>query len=450
MNSEDRLRRALRDHAERIEPAGGNWEQIQRRAEDGRRRRRRAWAGGTTGAVAAAVLAVVGLLALVDGGNQVVRTGPAAVTSTTEALDSYPFDFANPSGYVPGVWPFLNQEQLDSYRATGETAYDDPREVARAFAVEFLGIADPVVGTPDGPEPGGDLTVAVQPRGESGEPLAPGVLETVVYLDPKGPPFQVLRAASTNLQLDGNEYFRNALTSPLPVSGVATAFEGTVQVEIRQVGMDSGNALGRRVVTAGAQGTLRPFTTDVTFDVPPTGGHGALVLLTESPVDGSTMEATVTGLTFGGDAGTLVPTPNNDQTEITVFFLQGEELVPVARSVPATTGVLRASLEALLAGPTTEEREAGLGSLVGGDESSLLDVTIDSNGKAVIDLASSAISGAVGTTAGSSGFAGQLYATVFQFPTVTSAEFRIDGSCEAFHRAMESPVCRVIERPGGG
>ncbi len=52
------------------------------------------------------------------------------------------------------------------------------------------------------------------------------------------------------------------------------------------------------------------------------------------------------------------------------------------------------------------------------------------------------------TSAGSEMLLAQLGATVFQFPTVASVEYRIEGSCDAFFEWLQRG-CEVIERPGG-
>lgn len=443
MSSEDRMRRALHDHAEHIEPAGASWEQIQSRAEDGRRRRRRAWAGGATGAVAAAVLAVVGLLAQVDNGDQVIRTGTAAVTTSTTMPDE-----TNPE--VPavqslGIWPLHTSEDLDRYLTSGSTEFDDPAEVARSFAVDYLGMVEPVVGEATGPDPDGTIDVVIQPRGEGGATLEPGVLETTVHLDPEGPPWSVLSASSSNIRLD-DASLRNDVSSPITVAGEATAFEGTVQVEVRQAGMGAGEFLGRDVVTA-AQGTFAPFSTDVVFTEPTAEGLGALVLFTDSALDGSTLEATVVPLSFADDQ----PDPMNPATmSVTVFFHRGETLADATRAVPVTSGVLRASLDALLAGPTPAERDDGLSSWFSEATAGVLnDVTIDGEGRAVVDLADlRPIIPNASTSAGSERLLAELDATVFQFPTVTSVEYRIDGNCEAFWNWLQRS-CEVVERGAG-
>jgi hypothetical protein len=269
-------------------------------------------------------------------------------------------------------------------------------------------------------------------------------------------PWNVLSTTSSSIRLDGDgrdqgqdaPSFRTVAGSPIAVSGEATAYEGTVQVEVRQAGMKPGEALGRGIVTAGAQGNLEPFAAEIAFDPPSTDALSALVLFTESAVDGSTLEATVVALTMVG--GISTPTTAPGETEVTVFFHRGEELVPVTRSVASTTGVLRASLEALLAGPTEEERTDGLLAWFSEETEGMLNgVTIDSGGAAVVDVGDlRPLIPNASTSAGSEMLLAQLGATVFQFPTVASVEYRIEGSCDAFFEWLQRG-CEVIERPGG-
>jgi hypothetical protein len=350
------------------------------------------------------------------------------------------------------VWPLHTTAEREAYLDAGETRYDDPVEVARSFAVEYLGMLDPVVGGPSDPGPEGTVEVIVQPRGEDGQPV--GAMETVVHLDPDGAPWQVLFTTSSNIHLEG-ETFRNEVASPLPITGRARAFEGTVVVDVRQAGMEAGEALGQEIVTASGGADFGPFSSQVSFDPPTSEGFGALVLFTESALDGSTLEATVVGLNFGTGSATPTATPppttppDPGAREVTVFLLRGEELVPVTRQV-ATSGVLRAAVEQLLAGPTEAERAQGLSSMFSEATAGLLrSVTLDAGGTAVIDFADlrPAVPNASASTA-STLLLEQLDETVFQFPTVQRVEYRIDGSCGAFWEWLQRS-CQVVERPGG-
>jgi hypothetical protein len=438
---EESVRRALHRHAGGIEPGGGSQERIQQRVHETRRRRRLGWAGGATGAVATAVLLVVAVSSLAGNGSRVVETGPAGTgsmpTAPPDSLVKGPPPV--PSNLpVPGIWPFHTTASLEAYLDSGDTRYDDPAEVARAFASEYLGMVDPVVGEPSGPGPDGTLDVVVQPHGEGGRVLEPGVLETTIKLDPVGPPWSVLYATSADILLDGPVSGRE-VTSPVTVTGESRAFEGTVDIEVREDGMGAGEALGRGFVTGGAGPDLGSFSGEVSFE-PASTDQGALVLFTTSAADGSVQQATVVDISL--------PAPGT--TEVTVFFHRTEELVPVTRTVPATTGVLRASLEQLLAGPTEVERTSGVSSWFSEATTGMLnDVTLDADGTAVVDLGDlrSVIPNA-STSTGSTLLLEQLNATVFQFSTVERVDYRLEGSCDAFFEWLQRG-CEVIERPGG-
>lgn len=114
------------------------------------------------------------------------------------------------------------------------------------------------------------------------------------------------------------------------------------------------------------------------------------------------------------------------------FFLEGTAtggngpfLVPVHREVPPTTGVARAALEQLLAGPTNDESTSvpAISSTVpAGTE--LLGITI-SNSVATVDLSEEFESG--GGSASVLGRLAQLVFTLTQFPTVDSVVLEIEG-----------------------
>jgi spore germination protein GerM len=128
-----------------------------------------------------------------------------------------------------------------------------------------------------------------------------------------------------------------------------------------------------------------------------------------------------------------------------VWFSCGEpggDAVPVHRVVPSTKAVLRASLQELLAGPTAAEREAGYTSWFSETTADLLDRVEIEDGVAVIDFGNlpNAIPNA-GSSAGSQMLLSQLDATVFQFPTVTSARYLIGGECEAWSGWLQLDSC---------
>jgi spore germination protein GerM len=161
-----------------------------------------------------------------------------------------------------------------------------------------------------------------------------------------------------------------------------------------------------------------------------------------------------TGAEFQTPSFTAVPVgfdAASATTTLTVFFTDSSgDVTAVTRTVPQTVGVLRASLEQLLLGPTDAEQASGLSSFfsAAGTGDLAVDVTIQDGGTAVVDLDSrlpERIPNA-STSAGSQQLVAELNATVFQFPTVTAVEYRLGGSCEAFWSFLQRS-CETIARP---
>jgi spore germination protein GerM len=113
--------------------------------------------------------------------------------------------------------------------------------------------------------------------------------------------------------------------------------------------------------------------------------------------------------------------------------------------VPRTTGVLRATLEQLVAGPNEAERAAGQSSFFSAETADILaGVTITDDGTAVVDLREP-VDGA-STSSGQLAFRGALNRTVLQFPTVERVEYRLDGSCDAFWSWQQVGTCQLVTR----
>lgn len=107
-----------------------------------------------------------------------------------------------------------------------------------------------------------------------------------------------------------------------------------------------------------------------------------------------------------------------------VWFARDNGLVEVRRTHDPTPLVATAAINALLAGPTSEERVRGLGSAVP-PGTKLLGIAIH-DGVATIDLTSEYQSGA-GSRSMQMRLAQVVY-TLTQFPTVHKVRFRLDGS----------------------
>jgi hypothetical protein len=116
------------------------------------------------------------------------------------------------------------------------------------------------------------------------------------------------------------------------------------------------------------------------------------------------------------------PSPTG-QISLQAWLTRSGKLVVTERSVPATTGVAKAAIGAMLAGPSAAEVAAGLGSQIPSG-TALLGVRI-SGGIATVDLSSSFVS-----LAGAGSMPARIAQVVYtatQFPTVRAVRFAING-----------------------
>lgn len=233
---------------------------------------------------AAISVVVVAVLSGACGDDEQADTTTSS-TSTTEATGSSvdPGDGDGSSGSsaapLPGevLWP----------AAGSDTTYEDPVEAARDFAVELVGFVEPVVGglveteTDRGtvevrPGDGGPVTTVVVHRGDAGD-------------------WSVEAAATAEIALEAPSA-GDEVGDPVVVRGTSTAFEGTVQVAVRD---DAAAPLGSGFVTGGANGEMGPFSGEVPFDAGDAAG-GSVALYTLSMEDGGgVLAATVVPVRFG-------------------------------------------------------------------------------------------------------------------------------------------------------
>jgi spore germination protein GerM len=146
------------------------------------------------------------------------------------------------------------------------------------------------------------------------------------------------------------------------------------------------------------------------------------------------------------------PRPGPGEMEVKAYFncdAHGGDvsLHAVYRIVPASPAVLRASLEALVAGPNETERAATLSSWFSAATAGMLRSVTLSDGHAIVDFADlRAVIPNASTSAGSARLLAQLDATVFQFRSVASVEYRIEGSCETFTEWLQLAGCEPRTR----
>jgi hypothetical protein len=234
------------------------------------------------------VLIVPGLLLFAVGcGSKTTATKPTATSSSTISRSTSSIASATTSTttteppMVPtdtAVWPFV----------ASTTRYANPVKAATDFAVTYLGFAKPVVGPF---VPGDSRSGEVDIRATK---LSTATTTVMVRKLAPGETWWVLGASTPHLQLQSPAW--NApITSPVTLSGQSTAFEATVNVEIRQDG--SLTPIGTDFIMGGSNGAMGPFSKAVTFSRP-TAQRGAIVFKMPSTDGGGTLEGGVIRVRF--------------------------------------------------------------------------------------------------------------------------------------------------------
>lgn len=202
--------------------------------------------------------------------------GGSATVPATAATD--PTSTTTPAaGFQTAVWP----------TPAGTTRYATPVAAVMGFAIQYLHMNGPTTGSfRQGDSRLGEVPV---------QPSSRGPITTVLVrqLD-SGGTWWVLGAATPGITLAAPTW-NTAISSPLTVAGMSTAFEGTVQVQVRADA--AAMPVGTGLVTGGST-SMGPFRGSVVF-TRPVVGSGAVVLYTTSAEDGSVREASVVWVRFG-------------------------------------------------------------------------------------------------------------------------------------------------------
>jgi hypothetical protein len=170
----------------------------------------------------------------------------------------------------------------------GASTYETAVAVAAAFATQYVGFTDAIVGAF---EPGDARSGEVPVRTTDG-----GVVTTVIVRQLDGVHWWVLGASSPNLVLE-SPTAGTAITSPVTLRGRSTAFEAQIRTEVRQDGAQP--PIGEGTAMGGSMGEMGPFTDVLSFTAP-SALRGAIMLSTRSMKDGTIAEATVVRIAFAG------------------------------------------------------------------------------------------------------------------------------------------------------
>lgn len=216
-------------------------------------------------------LLVVGALGVVAGRQWGPAPSPPASTTTiTPTLGPV----TQPE---TAIWPF----------ASTMTRFGDPVLAAQAFATAYLGIVNPIMGAfQQGDSRSGEVPVRATPTG----------VETTILVRQltSANSWWVLGASCPDIVVAGPSP-SESISSPVVLRGRSTAYEGVVNVEIRQDGTLT--PLKSDTVMGGSMGAMGNFTKSVKFASPSSRG-GALLFRNLSAKDGHVIEASVIRVAF--------------------------------------------------------------------------------------------------------------------------------------------------------
>ena len=283
MTPEDRLRRAIQSRTSRVEPSAEALQRIENKLMDAERHDKRNRVLLTLGSAAAVVAVVVGALFVAgddDGQDTQGTTTTSSETTTTRPTTTSTTETTTTTATPPPavdpavpVWPRVHTSQR----------FDDPVSAARSFAVDFVGMIDPVVGDFQA----GDVRsgeVPVQQRTN-------GPVSTVVVRQLEDGTWFVLGAHTEDIRLD-TPAAGTDIDCPVRLTGEARAYEGTVQVAIRDD--YTNDPIGTGFVTGSGGPSAGPFDGTVDCLIGSDLDYGSIVLTTEGgPVEGRIWQFTV-------------------------------------------------------------------------------------------------------------------------------------------------------------
>ncbi len=200
---------------------------------------------------------------------------PSTTTAPSTSTTSPPTTAPPADELEAAIWP-----------PAGGTTYTDPVEAARGFAVDFAGFTDPILG---------DFVAGDAGAGTVEVRAFPTTTATTVQVrELTAGAWSVVGAASPNIQVDEPQTGAS-VTSPIRLTGRALAFEGTVEVDVREDG--NAEPLGTGFVTGSGSPPPGSFEGQVEFE-PPARPRGAVLFRTRGGEDGRVLEVTAVRVRF--------------------------------------------------------------------------------------------------------------------------------------------------------
>jgi hypothetical protein len=214
------------------------------------------------------------------------------------------------------------------------------------------------------------------------------------------------------------------VANPIRVQGMARAFEATIDVAVLVGGKQVAHS---GVHTSTGAPEWGAFDAAIEADLPdgadPVDGE-VRVMIPSAKGDGSGEAITIPVRIQ--PSNTQAPAPGTRYVKVYFENVVGDKIsfFAVNRSIPWTLAVGRASLEALIKGPTATETLAGLRTcLPTGTKVRSLKIT---NGIAHADFDSTLLKGAQGSAA-TYGITQQIRLTLLQFPSVKDVVISVEG-----------------------
>jgi hypothetical protein len=286
MNVEDRLRAAITrrtsgvevspDARQRIE------EQLMQTQIDQNRKR---WIIGLAAAVAT-IAVVVGVLAIAGDDDEVETAGTGSTTSlstTTEATTTT--EGSTTTTFDTGV----DVSQAVFPDPSTSRRFDDPHALVDSFARDYVGMDDPVIGELMG---GDSRSGEIEVRG-----FADGAPTTVMVRQLQDDTWFVIGAVTGSIQPASPEAGAT-VTSPVPLTGQAYAFEGTVGVRLHVDGATE--PVTTTFVTGRGDGVLGDYEGELEYKAPSAAGtHGTILYTSEGGESGAPIAFALTRVQLG-------------------------------------------------------------------------------------------------------------------------------------------------------
>lgn len=280
--TERRLRAALSERADRIQPSPDGLTRIEEKImQETEQSDTRKWIYSGLAAAAVIVLVVVGFVVI--GGDDDAETDVTAdTTSTTDTTTTTTSSSSTSTStttmpFAPEVDPFVvaYPSPMTSQR------FQSPDSAAQSYATEVLGFTELVVGQYQaGDNQSGEIPITDR----EGNPTT-----TVLVRQMDDNSWFVLGSIADDITV-GQPVAGDPVDSPFDTTGRALAFEGTVQVLVRA--QDDPAVLGEGVVTGSGVPPAGPFEGSIEFSSPAEETPGIVVYQTMSAEDGHVMQAT--------------------------------------------------------------------------------------------------------------------------------------------------------------